>query len=51
MAKDPKVLDRIAAWNWTEGLRPAADAPVWKMNAFRDRFLKAYGSTPHPTKD
>ncbi|MDL2077943.1 CDP-alcohol phosphatidyltransferase [Streptomyces sp. GXMU-J15] len=51
VAKDPKVLDRIAAWNWTEGLRPAADAPVWKMNAFRDRFLKAYGSTPHPTKD
>ncbi|SBT88365.1 Phosphoglycerol transferase MdoB [Streptomyces sp. DI166] len=51
VAKDPKVLDRIAAWNWTEGLRPAAAAPVWKMNAFRDRFLKAYGSTPHPTKD
>ncbi|WP_285511303.1 CDP-alcohol phosphatidyltransferase [Streptomyces sp. NBRC 14336] len=51
VAKDPKVLDRIAAWNWTEGLRPAPDAPVWKMNTFRDRFLTAYGSTPHPTED
>ncbi|MFC3346127.1 CDP-alcohol phosphatidyltransferase [Streptomyces echinoruber] len=49
VAKDPKVLDRIAGWGWTDGLRPAHDAPVWKMSSFRDRFLKAYGSTPHPT--
>jgi hypothetical protein len=47
VAKDPKVLDKVADWNWTEGLRPDRDAPVWKMSAFRDRFLKAYGSTPH----
>ncbi|WP_372456637.1 CDP-alcohol phosphatidyltransferase, partial [Streptomyces sennicomposti] len=50
VAKDPKVLDKIASWGWTEGLRPAHDAPVWKMSAFRDRFLTAYGSTPHPSK-
>ncbi|PWI09922.1 CDP-alcohol phosphatidyltransferase [Streptomyces sp. NWU339] len=48
VAKDPEVLEKIADWNWTEGLRPAGDAPVWKMDAFRDRFLKAYGSVPHP---
>lgn len=51
VAKDPKVLDAIADWNWTEGLKPAQDAPVWRMSSFRDRFLTAYGSTPHPTKD
>jgi hypothetical protein len=50
VAKDPKVLDKIAAWNWTDGLRPAKNAPVWKMSSFRDRFLTAYGSTPHPSK-
>jgi hypothetical protein len=50
VAKDPKVLDKVADWNWTEGLRPASDAPVWRMDSFRDRFLKAYGSTPHPSK-
>ncbi|MFJ9536713.1 CDP-alcohol phosphatidyltransferase [Streptomyces sp. NPDC101225] len=50
VAKDPKVLDKIADWGWTDGLRPAHDAPVWKMSAFRDKFLTAYGSTPHPTK-
>ncbi|WP_399189020.1 CDP-alcohol phosphatidyltransferase [Streptomyces sp. WAC 04229] len=49
VAKDPKVLDAIDDWNWTEGLKPAADAPVWRMSSFRDRFLTAYGSTPHPT--
>ncbi|MFD9403268.1 sulfatase-like hydrolase/transferase [Streptomyces sp. NPDC060011] len=47
VAKDPKVLDRIADWGWTDGLRPEHNAPVWKMSAFRDRFLTAYGSTPH----
>ncbi|MFD4608387.1 CDP-alcohol phosphatidyltransferase [Streptomyces sp. NPDC058440] len=50
IAKDPKVLDKIADWGWTEGLRPDHDAPVWKMSDFRDRFLTAYGSTPHPSK-
>lgn len=47
VAKDPKVLDKISSWNWTEGLKPARNAPVWKMSSFRDRFLTAYGSTPH----
>ncbi|MFE0786588.1 CDP-alcohol phosphatidyltransferase [Streptomyces mutabilis] len=49
VAKDPKVLAAVDDWNWTEGLEPAQDAPVWKMSAFRDRFLTAYGSVPHPT--
>jgi hypothetical protein len=44
VAKDPKVLDRIAGWNWDEGLRPAPDAPVWRMDSFRDKFLTAFGS-------
>ncbi|KKD05992.1 CDP-alcohol phosphatidyltransferase [Streptomyces sp. WM6386] len=51
VAKDPKILDKIANWNWTDGLRPSHNAPVWKMSSFRDRFLTAYGSTPHPSKD
>ncbi len=50
VAKDPKVLSAITSWNWTDGLKPAHNAPVWKMSAFRDKFLTAYGSTPHPSK-
>jgi hypothetical protein len=43
LAKDPAVLDRVADWGWTDGLRPAAKAPVWPMSAFRDKFLTAFG--------
>lgn len=43
-AGDPAVLDRIAGWGWTAGLRPDPRAPVWPMDTFRDRFLTAFGS-------
>jgi hypothetical protein len=43
IARDPRVLDRISGWGWDEGLRPGHDAPVWRMDAFRDAFLAAYG--------
>lgn len=43
VARDPAVLDRIAGWNWEDGLKPGPQAPVWRMNAFRDQFLTAFG--------
>ncbi|WP_326789588.1 sulfatase [Streptomyces sp. NBC_00151] len=46
VARDPKVLDRVSDWGWTDGLKPAADAPEWAMNKFRDRFMTAYGPNP-----
>jgi len=46
VARDPAVLDRISGWGWQDGLRPDRHAPVLRMNAFRDRFLTAIGSTP-----
>ncbi|GHE08034.1 hypothetical protein GCM10010339_54980 [Streptomyces alanosinicus] len=46
VARDPKVLDRISGWGWTEGLKPAENAPIWAMNSFRNRFLKAFGPQP-----
>ena len=44
IAHDPAVLDRIAGWGWEPGLRPSTGAPVWRMDAFRDRFVAAYAS-------
>lgn len=44
VARDPDVLDRISGWGWHDGLKPGANAPVWRMDAFRDRFLTAYGT-------
>ncbi|MEV0430238.1 sulfatase [Micromonospora sp. NPDC050495] len=46
VAKDPKVLDRIAGWGWQDGLRPGPQTPAWRMDTFRDRFLTAFGPTP-----
>jgi hypothetical protein len=42
VAHDPKVLDKISSWGWTDGLKPADNAPVLSMDKFRDRFMTAY---------
>ncbi|MET7568930.1 sulfatase [Streptomyces sp. NPDC005492] len=44
VAHDPKVLDRISNWGWTDGIKPADNAPVLGMDKFRDRFMTAFGS-------
>ena len=43
IANDPEVMSRIASWGWQPGMLPNPHAPVWPMDAFRDRFLNAYG--------
>ncbi len=43
VSRDPAVVGAIGSWNWQSGLHPAADAPVWRMDAFHDRFLDAFG--------
>jgi hypothetical protein len=50
VARDRAVLDRISGWGWQDGLKPGPDAPVWRMDAFRDRFLTAFGSRPEPAR-
>ena len=42
IAHDPAVLARLDGWGWTDGLKPDPQAPVWRMDAFRDRFLSAF---------
>jgi phosphatidylglycerophosphate synthase len=42
IARDPAVTARISGWGWDDGLRPAHEAPVWRMDTFRDRFLTAF---------
>ena len=49
ISRDPAVLDRVAAWRWQPGMNPAANAPVWRMDAFRDQFLHAFGPPPAPS--
>ncbi|HKY57508.1 MAG TPA: CDP-alcohol phosphatidyltransferase family protein [Aeromicrobium sp.] len=44
IAQDPDVIRRIGEWNWQPGLHPEPDAPVWRMDKFRNRFFAAYGT-------
>ncbi|MER6404354.1 sulfatase [Streptomyces viridosporus] len=48
VARDEKVLERVEEWGWTDGLKPAPDAPRWGMDAFRDRFMTAFGPQGAP---
>ncbi|WP_328382340.1 sulfatase [Micromonospora zamorensis] len=43
ITRDRAVLDRISGWGWQDGLKPGPQAPVWRMDTFRDRFLTAFG--------
>ncbi len=43
VARNRAVFERISPWGWQEGLKPGPHAPVWPMDAFRDRFLTAFG--------
>jgi hypothetical protein len=45
VARDPAVLDGISAWHWQDGLLPTPTAPLWRMDAFRNRFLDAFSAT------
>jgi hypothetical protein len=42
VTRDRALLDRISSWGWHDGLRPGPQAPVWRMDTFRDRFLTAF---------
>ena len=44
ITQDSEVMHRIADWHWQRGLHPAPDAPVWPMDAIRDRLFRSFGS-------
>ncbi len=44
VSKDSAVFEHIEEWGWDAGFRPSSDAPVWRMDAFRDRFVAAFSA-------
>jgi hypothetical protein len=48
ISSDAAVMDQTSSWGWEDGMLPSPDAPVWRMDAFRDRFLAAFGPSPSP---
>jgi hypothetical protein len=45
LTKDAGIMSRISSWGWQPGTLPTSAAPVWRMDAFRDRFFTAFGDT------
>jgi phosphatidylglycerophosphate synthase len=48
IAHDPAVMSQISGWGWQPGMRPSPDAPVWRMDTFRNKFFAAYGTNVKP---
>ncbi|MDP1931837.1 MAG: hypothetical protein Q8L60_10295 [Gammaproteobacteria bacterium] len=42
IARDPGVMEAITHWQWSDGMLPEDDAPVWRMDAVRDNFIEAF---------
>ncbi len=42
----PDLVAQADDWGWRNGLVPDDDTPVWPMEDFRDRFIRAYSSAP-----
>ncbi|MET0838976.1 MAG: sulfatase-like hydrolase/transferase, partial [Marmoricola sp.] len=42
VSRDDSVLSAFEGWGWQEGMGPTPDAPVTRMDTFRDRFLAAF---------
>ena len=42
IARDPQVIDAVSHWQWQPGLLPESNAPVWRMDELRDRFVEAF---------
>jgi hypothetical protein len=49
IAHDPAVLDAVAQWQWSAGLRPDDTAPHWRMDALRDHLINAFSPPAHTT--
>jgi hypothetical protein len=47
IARDAEVIEAVAHWDWQPGMLPGSDAPVWRMDELRDRFVEALLSRLH----
>lgn len=41
-ARDPKIIDAIAGWNWVEGMIPADHGPVWGMDEIKNKWIETF---------
>jgi hypothetical protein len=42
MIGPPELVSKIEDWDWTDGLVPASESPVRRMDTFRNDFIEAF---------
>ena len=42
ISSDADIIRAINGWQWTPGMLPADDAPVWRMDEVRNRLLQTF---------
>ncbi|WP_347989065.1 sulfatase-like hydrolase/transferase [Methylomonas sp. AM2-LC] len=42
ISRDSKIMEAVRDWQWTDGMLPADNAPVWAMDKVRDRFISTF---------
>lgn len=42
ISSDADVIRAVAPWQWTPGMLPADEAPVWRMDQLRNRLLQTF---------
>lgn len=42
ISSDAAVMSAVEAWQWTPGMLPADDAPIWPMDTVRNRFVETF---------
>ncbi|RYY75020.1 MAG: hypothetical protein EOO52_11970 [Gammaproteobacteria bacterium] len=42
ITRDSKLLEQVNEWKWTEGMAPANNAPVWRMDELRPRLIETF---------
>jgi hypothetical protein len=42
ISADPDVMQAAATWQWTPGMLPTEDAPVWRMDTVRNRLIETF---------
>ncbi len=45
IAKDPAMTEAIDSWHWQPGMLPDQNAPVWRMDRLRNRFISAFSES------
>lgn len=42
ISRDPKLFEGVATWQWTKGMLPSDDAPVWRMDELRNKIIDTF---------